>query len=151
MLCYCCQEACRGAEGDMRVMLPGMLPYRARSSCRLMSRTSACCGRQPTSTWPKIPATASLFMKCCSACNRCITLYAATPSFYFSLAFTIACNMRIHASLHNMLEHLNSVLNSLSVYLCNQGFVIHQPALLFLQSRVWLHALQPGPSPFHCH
>ena len=24
------------------------------------------------------------------------------------------------------------------------------PAWLSLQSRVWLHALQPGPSPFHC-
>ena len=63
----------------MTGLLPGMLPYRVHSSCRRMSRTSACCGGQPTSTWPKIPATASLFINFCSACIRRCIFCSYTP------------------------------------------------------------------------
>lgn len=75
-VCSLCEQIVYVIHGKERVdccmtsLLPGMLPYRVRSSCRRMSRTTARCGGQPTSTWPRIPATASLFMNFGSACIR---------------------------------------------------------------------------------
>ena len=142
----CCQK-----RDDITFLLPGMLPYRVRSSCRRMSKTSACCGRQPTSTWPRIPATASLFMNFCSACSRCF-IFCIHPAVLFTYkgsAYDSGTQPQHTGSVvHTTSQYPMRSWNSPSVYLYIQEPAVLLPALLSLQSHVWLHASQPGPSPF---